>query len=73
MSTIKSYGPASRKSTPRHKAIDQLTHKAVATSLARCIANANVGHWDAANDALFIMLRMLKAHGIEPKKMSVGP
>jgi hypothetical protein len=72
MATIKSTG-THRPRKPRAKAIDIPTHKALAAALARTVAHANVGHHDRANEAAAHLVHILRAHGIEPKKMSVAP
>ena len=55
-----------RRPAARAKAIDVPTHKALATALAKIVANANVNHWDAANEAARHLVHILKVHGIDP-------
>jgi hypothetical protein len=54
------------KPKPRRKAVDQPSHSALAKLLASTIAYANIGHWPAANQAAHNLVRVLKAHGIDP-------
>jgi hypothetical protein len=67
MAAVRTYGPDRvAPKAKRRKAIDQPTHSALATLLARSIAYANANRPSAANDAAHHLVRVLKAHGINP-------
>jgi hypothetical protein len=51
---------------PRPRQVDRETHQALATLLARSIAYANANRPSAANDAAHHLVRVLRAHGIDP-------